>query len=254
MKLAAMQPYFFPYLGYFQLISAVDKFILYDRLNYIRQGWVNRNRILPVHGHPTYLVVPLKNQSVYSKISDILIDNRTNWRRKTCRQIEMNYRKSFFFDQVFPLVEETLAGKEDHLTGLNGATTRAVCDFLEIPTEIVTDVSGYKALEIELEKSDSALIASYVRQQQLADIKTIRVLEICKKENAATYINAIGGQALYDKNVFARNGIELYFIQSQPYTYQQRSKEFFPNLSILDVLMNCGKAGTQQLLNDYELI
>jgi hypothetical protein len=254
MKLAAMQPYFFPYLGYFQLISAVDKFILYDNLNYIRHEWVSRNRLLPVHGQPTYFIVPLKEQSTYSKIRDILINNRTDWRRKICKQIELNYRRSPFFDEVYPLVEKALAGKEDHLTTLNSATIQLVCAFLELPTIIVTDISEYEALEIELSRSDSDVIAFYMRQQGLSDSKTIRVLEICNKEGAGTYINAIGGQALYDKQIFTRSGINLYFLQSLPYTYHQNSTEFYPGLSILDVLMNCGKAGTRRLLNKYELI
>ena len=254
MKLAVFQPYFFPYLAYFQLISAVDKFILYDCLNYIRQGWVNRNRLLLVNGQPVYFVVPIKAQSSYSKICDILIDNQTNWRRKTCKQIEMNYRRSPFFEEVYPFVEKALTGKEDRLTDLNGATIRAVCAFLEIPTEIVTSDSEYEALEIELGKSESDAKTFYLRQQQLDDIKTIRVLEICRKEGAETYINASGGRNLYDKQVFARSGINLLFVRSLPYTYRQRSKEFFPDLSILDVLMNCGKMGTRQLLRNYELI
>jgi len=181
MKLAAMQPYFFPYLGYFQLVSAVDKFILYGNLNYIRHGWVNRNRLLTVHGQPTYFVVPIKKQSSYSKIRDILIDNQTDWQTKTCKPIDMNYCRSPFYDEVYPLVEKALTGKEELLTTLNGATIRAVCEFLEILTEIVTDVSEYEALEIELSQSDSHVKTFYLRQQQLADTKTIRVLEICKK-------------------------------------------------------------------------
>ena len=187
MKLAIFQPYFFPYLGYFQLISAVDKFILYDCLNYIRQGWVNRNRLLRVNSQPVYFVVPIREQSSYTKIRKILIDNQTNWRRKTCKQIEMNYRRSPFFNEVYPLVEKALTGKEEYLTALNGAAMRAVCSFLEIPTEIVTSDSEYEALEIELGKSESDAKTFYLRQQQLDDIKTIRVLEICRKEGADLY-------------------------------------------------------------------
>ena len=254
MKLAAMQPYFFPYLGYFQLISAVDKIILYDHLNYIRQGWINRNRILLVNCQQVYLLAPIKAQCSYSKIRDILIDNQTNWRRRNCKQIEMNYRRSPFFEEVYPFVELALAGSEEYLTTLNEVAIRAVCSFLEIPTEIVTSGSEYEALEVELGKSTSEIKTFYLRKQQLNDIKTIRVLEICKKEGAETYINAIGGRGLYDKQVFANSGIDLFFVHSLSYSYRQRSKDFYPDLSILDVLMNCGKAGAQQLLKNYELV
>jgi hypothetical protein len=116
-----MQPYFFPYLSYFQLISAVDKFILYDRVNFIRHGWENRNRLLLVNGHPVYFGVPIKAGSSNSISRDIIIDNRANWCRKTCKQIVMNYRRSPFFNEVYPLVEKALDGNQDHLTTLNSS-------------------------------------------------------------------------------------------------------------------------------------
>jgi len=253
MKLAIMQPYFFPYLGYFQLINAVDKFILYDNLNYIKYGWVNRNRLV-VNGNPVFMIVPVLEKSSFMKIRDVQIDHTSRWKRKALKTIHLNYKKRSFFDEIFPMLEGIINADATYLTEINCAAIRQISEFLDIPAEIVTDISNYEPLENDLSLSDSDVNISYLREQNLSDTKTIRVLCVCKNEQADTFVNAIGGQALYDKKIFKRNGIDLYFIHSLPYSYEQNSKEFIRDMSIIDVLMNCGKTGTQQLLNNYELI
>lgn len=252
MKLAIMQPYFFPYLGYFQLIHSVDRFIMYDNLNYIKRGWISRNRIL-INGAPAPILVPVKARSSYAKIRDIRIDNAVEWRRKTLRLLE-HYGRAPFFDEIFPLVERSISSQTESLAELNKSSIKLICQYLQIRTEIVTDASNYDPLEHDLAASDSETHARYLGTQGLSDTKTIRVLCICKAEGATTFINAIGGQALYDKQVFARNGFGLFFVQTLPYSYQQKSPEFYPSMSIIDVLMNCGRDGTQQLLRNCELV
>jgi hypothetical protein len=170
------------------------------------------------------------------------------------KQIEMNYRRSPFFDKVFPVIEMVLAGKEEYLSDLNRSSISAVCSFLEISTPVISDGQDHELLEGELGRDGSSIKAFYLEQQQVDDVKIIRILELCKKERASIYINAIGGRYLYDKQTFARGGVNLFFLQTLPHSYPQRSSTFIPGLSIIDVLMNCGKEGTQKLLDRYELI
>ena len=225
MKLAIFQPYFFPYLGFFQLISAVDKFILYDNLNYIKWGWVNRNRLL-INGKPVFIIVPVLEKSSFTKIHEIRIINEARWKKKIIRSIYLNYKKSLFFDEIFPVIEKLINTDVEYLTEMNCATVKQISEFLEISTEIVSDISNYEPLEKGLSLSDSEINTFYLHEQNLSDIKTIRVLSICKNEQADTFVNAIGGQKLYDKQVFKRNGINLYFINTLPYSYRQNSEEF----------------------------
>jgi hypothetical protein len=255
MKLAIMQPYFFPYLGYFQLINAVDKFILYDNLNYIKWGWVNRNRLV-LNGQPTFFIVPIQGKSSFRKIRDIRVDtkNEVRWRKKILGSIISGYRKASFFDEIFPVLEEVVNTYTEYLSDLNNLTVKRIAQLLDISTEITSDVSNYEALEKELSTGASDIYTFYRREQNLSDTKTIRALQICKNEQADVFINAIGGQALYDKAIFKKNRIDLYFINTLPYSYKQSSEEFFPSMSIIDVLMNCGPTDTQRLLNHYELI
>jgi hypothetical protein len=255
MKLAIMQPYFFPYLGYYQTISAVDKYMLYDNLAYIKEGWVNKNRLLVVNGEPVYFLVHVKNKSSFKKIREIeLVDNR-HWREKMLKSIFMNYKRRPFFNEVYPLVEGVINEEVRLLTDLNAKSIFDVAKFLEIKTEITTDTSKYADLEEKLANDVMELSARFptirLRNPQ---VKVIRVLEICRAEGAETFINAWGGQALYDKEEFAQNNIELFFIRTDAYSYPQSTKVFHPHLSIVDVLMNCGKEGTQELLGQYTLV
>lgn len=252
MKLAAMQPYFFPYIGYFQLIKDVDVFILYDRVSYSTGGWFNRNRLLRVNAEPFYIIVPVQNCSVQTLTRDVYLDNKHLWRKQMLKWIENNYRRATYFQEIFPLVEKALSGSEERLSDLNYATLHMVCDFLEISTPIVQEHSGFEQIEHELGSAFSD--QDTTSTDTGVDKKTLRIFKICQLFNTKDYINAIGGQALYSQKVFAEHGIDLKFIQTRPYQYTQRASRFFPHLSIIDVLMNCGKEGTQQLLQQYDLV
>ena len=253
MKLGIMQPYFFPYLGYFQLISAVDRFILYDNVNYIKKGWVNRNRLI-IQGQPHFIVVPILAQSSYSKIRDIKIDKRQRLVSRLVDTVSLAYKRAPYFDDVFPRIKDLLEDATDHLAELNCLSIRSIAEFLDIPTDIVTNTSNYETLERDLLDADSDVRASYLGLQGLPDTKTMRIFSMCRGEGANTFINAIGGQALYNKDVFKRNGIDLWFVKTLQHSYRQRCDGFFPGMSIIDVLMNCGKVGTQELLGAYELV
>ena len=254
MKLAIMQPYFFPYIGYFQLIAAVDKFILYSHVNYIKKGWINRNRLLRVHEAPFYITVPLMNASSFDPIYTIRICNSSQWKRKMLRDIYFNYRRSPYFEQVMLMVENLFCTEVEYLSEFNVLTIGDICSFLDIQTSLITDRPYFSGLEESLQAPDSVLNINFRTERQLIDQKAIRIIRICELEGAESYINPIGGQALYNRQVFLQNGVELSFVQTGPYIYQQNARQFFQHLSIIDVLMNCGKEGTKQLLEKYTLI
>lgn len=255
MKLAIMQPYFFPYIGYYQAISAVDKYILYDNLAYIKEGWMNRNRFLVVNGKPTYFAVEIKEKSSYKKISDIELVDDKRWRNKILKSIFYNYKSSPYFDEIYPIIERIVNAEIRFLTELNSKSIIEICNYLNLKTKIMTDVSEYFQLENQLSNGEIDISERFPSiKLHRSEKKVIRAIEICQLEGAEIFINAIGGQDLYDKVEFELNGIKLFFIQTNPYSYQQSTEKFYPHLSIIDVLMNCGKDGTKKLLHDYTLI
>ncbi len=255
MKLAIMQPYLFPYIGYYQLISAVDKFLLFDNVNYIKKKYVNRNQYLVVNGKPTFFIVPVKDKSSFTKISEIEVVTENKWRSNILKSLYVNYRYAPFFNDVYPILEDVINTDTNLLSVLNGQSIIKVCRYLDVSTEIVADVSKYYELEESLGGKYEDIVQKfpYITSNNL-EKKVIRAIEICKKENSTVYVNAIGGQTLYNKDDFANHGISLYFIRSEDISYIQRSPVFYPNLSIIDVLMNCGKVKTKDFLSMFTLI
>lgn len=251
MKIAVMQPYFFPYLGYFQLIKAVDKFILYDKVAYIKKGWVNRNRIGMVNDMDRMIVVPVLNASSNKLIQEVKIDNSQNWAEKILQLIYFNYKKSSHFEEVFHVIEGLLNNEYDTIGEVNAATTIGVARFLDIPTEIIADTSDFAEMESHLE---DGTYGEFFAGELVPERKTARVVEICRKEKAETYVNPIGGTELYDKDEFRTYGINLEFVKMHPVEYPQFTKEFIPGLSILDVLFHNGKEKTKLLLNEFDLV
>ena len=244
MKLAIMQPYFMPYIGYFQAMAAVDKYLLYDKVAFIKKGWINRNRIYIQNVGTQFITIPLKNKSSFTNILDVQIDNTTDWRSKMLNLIYYNYKRSPFFDVVYPLMENSIKQSSELISEYNFVVLNQIATFLDIntPIELCTDPM-YEGIEEQLAKYDDSLLRKYDR-----------IKFICQANNADNYINPIGGQELYDKQIFAQQGITLNFVQTQVIPYPQLAPEFIPNLSIIDVLMHNGKAGTKQLLNAYTLI
>lgn len=218
MKLAIMQPYFLPYIGYFQLMSLVDDFIIYDNIEYSKKGWINRNRIL-VNGRDALFTIPLKKDSDYLDVNGrYLSDDSMHQRSKLLRQIEGVYRKAPEFQNVYPIVEKIFSYQEsNNLFDFIFHSIVVVRDYLRLPT--------------------SLLISSRIEgdKRQLGGVD--RVLNLCKIQGAKTYINPTGGQKLYSKELFRTHGIELLFHQIDNVEYQQFQHNMVPNLSILDVMM-----------------
>lgn len=246
MKLAIMQPYFFPYIDYFQAINAVDKYILYENLDYIKDGWMNRNRVLIKNQNPAYFSVILEGSSSNKKIYEIELNTNFNWRKKLLNKVFLNYKGSLFFDESYNLIEECINIKEDMLYNYNSQIINKIAEYLEINTEIQFKNQHYLPLEKKL--------AEGVIQNINYETKLIRVFEICKQEKANVFVNAIGGRKLYDKKKFKENGIDLLFVEKEEIVYKQFSDDFYPNLSIVDVLMHNGKKKTKEFLKNYKLI
>ncbi len=231
MKLAIMQPYFFPYIGYWQLMNAVDRYVIYNDVNYIARGWINRNRIL-VQGVPQYIHLPLQKASQNKRIDEIRVLHDERSLRKTLRTIELAYRRAPQFPTVFPLVQSILSAREENLALWLRDQLQAVAAHLGIKTELL--------LSSELHKDNS------LRGQA-------KILAICRELGATEYYNAIGGRALYDRETFAQNSIELHFLRAGPITYQQFGGAFQENLSIVDMLMFNTTDEIRASLNVYTL-
>ena len=232
MKVAIMQPYFLPYVGYFQLINAVDKFVIYDDVNFIKKGWINRNNIL-VNGQSHLFSITLKDVSQNKQINKISIDSQSEWNKNLMKTIAFSYKKAPFFAEVFPLIEDILQQDQKNLAQFITYSLQQICSYLNIGTTIITASS--------IEKDN------VLKGQD-------KIIEICKKNHATDYINAIGGKELYDAAAFSEHGIRLHFIQSKKIEYTQFAGEFVPWLSMLDVLMFNAPETIDGFLNQYELI
>jgi hypothetical protein len=252
MKVGIMQPYFFPYIGYFQLINAVDEFIIYDKVNYIKKGWVNRNNIL-INKKPYLINTPLKKKSSYKKIYEIQIKEDFSWKKKLLLDIYMSYKKAKCFNEVYPIIEKIINTQTNKLSELNYLCIKIICDYLGIKTKISISDNTYDYLEFKLNKQILEETFPNIKLNNWEQ-KVVRIVEICKLKKANVYINSIGGESLYSKEEFLLNGIELKFINTNKILYQQFGEKFVPNLSIIDVLMFNSIEEVGQLLNQYKLI
>lgn len=232
MRVAIMQPYFFPYIGYFQLIAAVDIFIVYDNIKYTKKGWINRNRMLQ-NDKDVMFSLPLKSDSDYLDVCERELATDFN-RDKLLNQFRGAYLRAPFFEQIFPLVEQIVRYEDTNLFRYIYHSITRICEYLGIMTEI--RVSSDVAINHNLKNQD-------------------KVLALCEAVGAEVYVNAIGGMELYSKEVFLDKNIELKFIQSKSFEYTQSGAEFVPWLSVIDVMMfNSLDTIQQSILTNYELI
>ena len=227
-----MQPYLLPYVGYFQLIAAVDVFIVYDDVKYTKKGWINRNRMLQ-NGADVMFSLPLKKDSDSLDVVERELAADFN-REKLLNQFKGTYRRAPYFDQTFPLIEQIVRYEDENLFRFLHHSIVKTCEHLDIKTEI---------------KISSGITIDHTLQSQ------DKVLALCEAVGASTYVNAIGGIDLYSKEMFREMGIELKFIKSKPFEYAQFGAEFVPWLSIIDVMMfNSLDIVRTNITNNYELI
>ena len=232
-SIAIMQPYFFPYIGYFQLINSVDKFIIYDDVNYIKQGWINRNLVL-LNNKAHLITLPLSESSSFRLICETKINKKYYqiWVKKFIKLLDQSYKNAPYFEDTMILLKSILDIEYNYISQLNLKSIKTICNYLEINTIIKSSSNNYNNI----------------------DLKSFeRVIDICKKENCSVYVNSIGGEKLYSKNIFSSFNIELKFIETKDIFYNQFQSDYINNLSIIDVLMFNDVKTIKQLLLKYEL-
>lgn len=232
MKVGIMQPYLFPYIGYFQLINAVDKFVLFDDVNYINKGWINRNRIL-LNKQEYIFTIPLEKASQNKLINEINIAKDITWKGKLLKTIETAYIKAPMFQMAFPIIDEVICYNEQNLSAYIYHSIKKLCENFRINTQIIESSGQYNTSKLKGQD---------------------KILEICSQEKATQYINPIGGTNIYQCELFRQKQLKLLFIKSNPIVYSQFGNNFIPWLSIIDVLMFVDKETIKKTLNNYILL
>lgn len=232
MRVGVMQPYFLPYIGYWQLLNAVDKYVVFDDVNFIKKGWINRNRIL-INGKPRFLNAPTTGISQNKHINEIGVNHDVKTIDKNLKTIEMAYKKAPFFQVVYPMVDQILHSGADNIADYISDSLDVLCDYMHINT--------VRIMSSSIDKDNS------LKGQD-------KILDICERLGATEYYNAIGGRELYDFSEFERRNIKLCFLETGPIEYKQFDNIFEPNLSILDVMMFNSVEEIQSMLQKYHIL
>ena len=235
MKVAVIQPYFFPYLGYFALIQSADCFVLLDNVQYIRRGWINRNRILHPKNGWQYVGVPTRKQPLNTPIDKIQISNDQNWKHRILGQLSHYRSIAPYYDSVIDFLDGALDTGIDRLSALNYGLLKKTCDYLGIPINVLS------SSELDADFSAVTHAGSWS-------------LLIAEKIGATAYINPASGAHLYRKQEFEALGIELLFLQMKNVNYNQHKTPFEENLSIIDVLKFNSPDQTLELIGKHEIV
>ncbi len=227
-----MQPYFLPYIGYFQLINAVDEFIIFDDVNFINKGWINRNNILSAN-QANLFTIPLLGASQNKLISEIEILKDGKWQQKLLKTIEQSYKKAPNFKDFEPILHGIVLFDEKFISPYIYNSIISICKYLNISTLITKSSAEFNNTELKAQN---------------------RIIDICLKRKANQYINPIGGQELYQKEMFKKENIILNFLKTNTIHYKQFQNDFIPFLSIIDIIMFLDKKEIKQNLNKFELI
>lgn len=229
-----MQPYIFPYIGYWQLINMADTFVILDDVNYIMRGYINRNSIL-LDSKAHMFSIPMDHPSQNKLIMDTRLRFNKEDKERFLKMIYFSYRKAKCFEQTYSLIEQIIMNEECDLTGFIENSFRVLCEYMDIHTIF--------------QRSSRIPKDNTLKGEQ-------RILEICKKMNADVYVNPIGGVDLYHADSFAEEGIQLYFLnmKQDEVVYQQFKNQFVGNLSIIDALMFNTREEMSGLLQKYELL
>lgn len=231
MKIGIMQPYFLPYIAYFSLISLVDKFVYYDDVQYIKRGWINRNRV-KMKNEWLYVTLPIKKASLNSNINEVFVVSNKREIEKIKKTIKHCYINAPNYEKIKNIVFENIKPGLN-ISKLNINLINTICNYLNIETKMY--------ISSEIEKK------STLKGEN-------QILEICKKLNGNHYINPIGGKELYQKKKIDEYAIKLNFIEMDKIEYYQGKYDFIENLSFLDVLMWCSKDKIHNLLKMYKLV
>ena len=235
MKVGIMQPYLFPYLGYFSIINYTDIWVVFDTAQFIRHGWIERNRILGPKGDWNYIRVPLKKQCRETKIKDVKIRNEENWKDKIIAQLVHYKRKAPYYKSVISFLEDAFKYEAESITHLNTHLLKKTCEYIHISfNSIIFSESNIKIT--------------------LVNAPDEWALNITKALNGDIYVNPPGGIELFDRKKYERKKIKLQFLKKNLKPYDQKNKEFIPGLSIIDVMMFNAPEKIREMLEDYELI
>ncbi|MDQ2178496.1 WbqC family protein [Marinifilum sp. D714] len=231
-SVAIIQPYVFPYLGYFQLLYSVENVVFYDDVSYIKRGWINRNKIL-LNGKEFMFTIPLQKASQNKLINEIRLVEKQLFIQKFRQQLEAAYKKAPYYAEVKDVIESVFVDEYSSIGDL------AIASILAIFRYINLDLNWVKSSEEFCQTKGQA--------------KADRLICISKMLECDTYINPVGGKSLYHKDYFAKHGIELGFIESGIVNYKQFENDFVPYLSIIDVLMFNDKSSVIELLNNFDI-
>jgi len=233
MKLSIMQPYVFPYIGFFHLIEATDKIVFYDDVNYIKRGWINRNRIL-LNNSDFLFTIPVEKASQNKLINEVrpLIDS--TFTNKFFAQIETAYKKAPYYKSVVEILKTVFSEQYD--------------DVSDLAIKSITSV--YQYLNKDINWTKSSIASPETKGMEKAD----RLIQINKNLDCQNYINAIGGQELYSKEYFNSKGIKLNFVKSQKVEYKQFDNDFVPWLSIIDILMFNDKKAMKEQFTAHNIV
>ncbi|RED48380.1 WbqC family protein [Seonamhaeicola aphaedonensis] len=233
MKIAIMQPYFFPYIGYFQLINAVDEFVFYDDVNFIKKGYINRNMIL-VNGDSYQFTLPIKKASQNKLINQTEVALSKKWIESFLKTLEFAYKNAPYFKSVYNLVQNVLEEDYKNVSQIAINSVSKVCAYLGLTPYFSLSSRDYSNSKT-LKKAD-------------------RLIAIAREAGKCNYINPIGGQKLYTKTYFKDRGVNLSFLQPETICYSQMQHQFVDSLSIIDVLMFNSKDSILTLLNQRKII
>lgn len=235
MKLGIMQPYFFPYIGYFSLIKHTDMWVVFDTPQFIRHGWIERNRVLNFNNGWIYIKVPLIKHSRGTAIKDIKIRSEVNWKDKIRAQLLPYKNKAPYYNIVIELINEVFQCQSDSIVELNVEGLKIICKYLKIAFDyIVFSKSDIKLTNIN-EPDDWAL-------------------EISKKLGATEYYNSPSGIDFFNASKFQENNINIYFLKNKLIEYNQEKKPFEPGLSIIDVLMFNSLEEIDSMLDNVDIL
>lgn len=233
MKIAVMQPYIFPYIGYFQLIKSVETFIFYDDVNFIKRGWINRNKIL-INNREFLITFPCIKASQNKEIREVGIDLKNPQYQKVLKSIYLSYKNAPYFSKIFSIIESCFESDSQTISDLAILSIKSTCSYLGLNTEFEISSQNYNQTK-GLGKAD-------------------RLIKIANLNKADKYINAIGGKELYTKDYFKSHGVELLFLESTIKEYKQFENKFVPGLSIIDVLMFNSIEKTKAMIEKYRLV
>lgn len=234
MKLAIMQPYFLPYLGYFSLFYHADEFVFFDTPQYTKKSWYERNRIIKLQGGHTYIKVPLEKVFIGTPINNVKVDNTKEWKRRILSQLEV-YKKAPYYKDVMTLLSEVFINDYEYLYLLNIDLIKEILSYLNIDRKIHI----FSELNIEID---------------VVSAPDEWALNISKAMGAKTYINSPGGEDFFDKDKYHKLGIELMYAEQPLIEYSQiQDIPFEKGLSIIDIILFNKRSDIVAMLNSSKL-